>query len=318
RRPQDGRFTVKARSGDQIDFRASCINTHWGEKLCLRLLRPLAVKTGIEHLGFGENDQERFLRLLASPAGVILVTGPTGSGKTSTLYAALGMMDRATESIITIEDPVEFPFPGICQIQVNPKIDLTFASALRTILRQDPDTIMLGEIRDHETLETAVHAAMTGHLVLSTIHTNDAVSTVNRMVEMGIQPYMVSSTIAGIIAQRLVRRICPRCKVEFEASPEEKEFLRANPDEPLLLSKGEGCDHCNETGYKGQLGIFEVLLMNKKLQDLINKGESVLALADAARQSGMSTMLEDGKRKVIRKLTTIAEVTRICGYGGDD
>jgi type IV pilus assembly protein PilB len=177
---------------------------------------------------------------------------------------------------------------------------------------------MVGEIRDYETLETATNAAMTGHLVLSTLHTNDAVSTVNRMVDMGIPPYMVSATVAGIIAQRLVRRICTRCKVEYEATTEEKVFLRVKEEDQLVLAKGEGCEHCNQTGYKGQVAIFEVLVMNRKMQALINKGESMLALAEAARQAGMTTLLEDGKRKVLKKLTTIPEVTRICGYGGDD
>jgi type II secretory ATPase GspE/PulE/Tfp pilus assembly ATPase PilB-like protein len=278
----------------------------------------MTLAMGLEHLGFEPADLEKFTRLLHSPAGIILVTGPTGSGKTSTLYASLGMMDKLSESIITIEDPVEYPVEGISQIQVNPKIDLTFASALRTILRQDPDVIMVGEIRDYETLETATNAAMTGHLVLSTLHTNDAVSTVNRMVDMGIPPYMVSATVAGIIAQRLLRRICARCTVNYEATVEEKAFLRVKEDEPLTIAKGEGCDYCNQTGYKGQVAIFEVLVMNRKLQALVNKGESMLALAEAARQSGMTTLLEDGKRKVLKRTTTIAEVTRICGYGGDE
>ena len=177
---------------------------------------------------------------------------------------------------------------------------------------------MVGEIRDYETLETATNAAMTGHLVLSTLHTNDAVSTVNRMVDMGVPPYMVSATVAGVIAQRLLRRICSRCKVDYEANSDEKVFLRVKDDEALTLSKGEGCEHCNQTGYKGQVAIFEVLVMNRKMQALINKGESVLALAEAARQGGMTSLLEDGKRKVLKRMTTIIEVTRICGYGGDD
>ena len=318
RRPQDGRFTVKSRSGEKIDFRVACIATHWGEKIVLRVLRPMTVMLGLDKLGFDGEDLDKFQRLLHAPAGIILVTGPTGSGKTSTLYASLGLMDRESESIITIEDPVEYPFEGIAQIQVNSKIDLTFSAALRTILRQDPDTIMVGEIRDYETLETATNAAMTGHLVLSTLHTNDAVSTVNRMVDMGIPPYMVSATVAGIIAQRLVRKICPRCGVDYEASAAEKAALRVNPEEPLTLRKGEGCEHCNQTGYKGQLGVFEVLVMNRKIQALINKGESTLALAEAARQGGMTSLLEDGKRKVLKRLTTIVEVTRICGLGGDE
>lgn len=318
RRPQDGRFTVKARSGDKIDFRVSCIATHWGEKIVMRLLRPMTVMLGLEKLGFEPDDLEKFQRLLHSPAGIILVTGPTGSGKTSTLYASLGLIDRETESVITIEDPVEYPFEGIAQIQVNPKIDLTFAAALRTILRQDPDTIMVGEIRDYETLETATNAAMTGHLVLSTIHTNDAVSTVNRMVDMGIPPYMVSSTVAGIVAQRLVRKICPHCKVDYPASAEEKVYLRVKPEEEVILAKGEGCEHCNQSGHKGQLGIFEVLIVTRKIQSLINRGESTLALAEAAKEGGMNTLIEDGRRKVLKRLTSISEVQRICGLGGDE
>lgn len=315
RRPQDGRFSVKSRAGDKIDFRVSMISTHFGMKLCLRLLRPMNMNRSLTELGFEPEDVTKYQRLLHAPSGIILVTGPTGSGKSSTLYASLGMMSKDTESVITIEDPVEFPCEGISQIQVNPKIDLTFAAALRTILRQDPDVIMVGEIRDHETCEAAVHAAMTGHLVLSTLHTNDAVQTINRLIEMGVPPYMVSSTVTGVVAQRLLRRICLKCKVEYEASGEERAFLEVPEGQPCRLAKGEGCEHCNQTGFKGQLAIFEIFIMSKRLQSLINSGESVLSITEAAKSEGMKSLMDDGKRKALRGMTTISEVQRICGLG---
>lgn len=315
RRPQDGRFSVKSRAGDKIDFRVSMISTHFGMKLCLRLLRPMNMNRSLTELGFDPEDVTKYQRLLHAPSGIILVTGPTGSGKSSTLYASLGMMSKDTESVITIEDPVEFPCEGISQIQVNPKIDLTFAAALRTILRQDPDVIMVGEIRDHETCEAAVHAAMTGHLVLSTLHTNDAVQTINRLIEMGVPPYMVSSTVTGVVAQRLLRRVCLKCKIEYQASAEEREFLGVAADAPCTLAKGEGCEHCKQTGFKGQLAIFEIFIMSKRLQSLINSGESVLSITEAAKEEGMTTLMDDGKRKALKGSTTVSEVQRICGLG---
>jgi type IV pilus assembly protein PilB len=318
RRPQDGRFGASFANGEKVDFRVSSISTHWGEKIVLRLLRQKSIALGMERLGFEEDHSKLINRLLHSPTGIILVTGPTGSGKTTTLYAALQKFDRETDSIVTIEDPVEYPVEGIAQIGINTKIDLTFAGALRTILRQDPDVIMLGEIRDHETLETATHAAMTGHLVLSTLHTNDAVSTVGRIVEMGIPPYIVSSTVMGVIAQRLVRRLCSNCTEEYEANAEDRAFLGVAPDRPLTLARGKGCEVCNMTGYKGQLGVYEILMMSRPLQAIVNRGGSSMELAEEAHKGGFRTMLFDAKRKIIRRMTNVPEVIRVLGYGGPD
>lgn len=317
RRPQDGRFGASFANGEKVDFRVSCINTHWGEKIVLRLLRQKSISLGMDRLGFEDDHSKMIDRLLHSPTGIILVTGPTGSGKTTTLYASLQKFDRETDSIVTIEDPVEYPVEGIAQIGINTKIDLTFAGALRTILRQDPDVVMLGEIRDHETLETATHAAMTGHLVLSTLHTNDAVSTVGRIVEMGIPPYIVSSTLMGVIAQRLVRRICPGCIEEYAANDEDRAFLGLAPERPLVLARGKGCELCNMTGYKGQLGVYEILMMTRPLQTIINRGGSSMELAAEAHRGGFRTMIFDAKRKVIRRMTNVPEVIRVLGYGTD-
>jgi type IV pilus assembly protein PilB len=248
----------------------------------------------------------------------MLVTGPTGSGKTSTLYAALSAMDKNSDSIVTIEDPVEFPVEGITQIQANAKIGLTFAAALRTILRLDPDTIMLGEIRDKETGEIAIEAALTGHMVLSTLHTNSTVETVSRLIDMGIPPYMVSSTLLCVVAQRLVRKICKNCYEEYEATPEEKEFLDLAPHEELMLARGRGCDTCNNSGMKGMQGVFEILEVTRTIKDMINREETALTILDAARQNGMLTLLDDGKRKARMRQTTVDEVIRVLGHGLKD
>ncbi len=314
RRPQDGRFSVVI-NGEKIDFRCSCISTHWGERISLRALRQKSINLGLDKLGFSERDTDTIHQILLKPVGIILVTGPTGSGKTTTLYAMLREFDQETESIITIEDPVEYPVQGIAQIQVNSKIDLTFSAALRTVLRQDPDTIMVGEIRDLETLETATSAAMTGHLVLSTLHTNDAVSTVSRMIEMGIPPYVVGSTVSGIIAQRLIRRICSNCKVEVEASPTDKAFLGIPHERQLMIHKGTGCEKCNGSGYKGMLGVYEILKMSRPIANLISRGEPTTVIQDEATKLGMLSILDDAKDKVLKGLSTIEEVIRCLGVG---
>lgn len=314
RRPQDGRFSVVV-NGEKIDLRTSCIATHWGERISMRLLRTRSILLGLDSLGFGEQDRGTLEQILLSPIGVILVTGPTGSGKTTTLYAVLQQFDRESDSIITIEDPVEYPVPGIAQIQVNTKIDLNFSSALRTVLRQDPDIIMVGEIRDLETLETATSAAMTGHLVLSTLHTNDAVSTVTRMIEMGIPPYVVGGTVSGIIAQRLIRCVCPSCKTMRPATAKEKAFLNVPADSDLMLATGTGCDRCSGTGYKGQLGVFEILRMTRTIQSLISRGEPGTIIQDEANRLGMKSLLDDAKSKVMKGLSTVDEVIRCLGTG---
>lgn len=314
RRPQDGRFSVR-HQGQKIDFRVAVIAVHWGEKVVMRLLRPKTIALGLEALGFQPEDLTKLQRYIDAPNGIMLVTGPTGSGKTSTLYASLSAMDKTSDSIVTIEDPVEFPVEGISQIQANHKIGLTFAAALRTILRLDPDTIMLGEIRDKETGEIAIEAALTGHMVLSTLHTNSTVETVGRLIDMGIPPYMVSATLLCVVAQRLVRKVCKNCYEEYEASAEEKEFLGLPLDEPFILARGTGCEVCNQTGHKGQLGVFEILEVTRTIKEQINRGESSLAMLDAAQENGMLTLLDDGKRKAKMKMTSVEEVIRVLGRG---
>lgn len=314
RRPQDGRFSVR-HQGQKIDFRVAVIAVHWGEKVVMRLLRPKTIALGLEALGFSPEDLEKLGRYINAPNGILLVTGPTGSGKTSTLYASLSAMDKNTDSIVTIEDPVEFPVEGITQIQANAKIGLTFAAALRTILRLDPDTIMLGEIRDKETGEIAIEAALTGHMVLSTLHTNSTVETVGRLIDMGIPPYMVSATLLCVVAQRLVRKVCKGCREEYPADEEEKAYLGLPLDQPFTLARGTGCEVCNGTGHKGQLGIFEILEVTRTIKELIGEEASSLAMLDAAQQNGMLTLLDDGKRKARLGLTSVEEVKRVLGLG---
>ncbi|HEY9724149.1 MAG TPA: GspE/PulE family protein [Oscillatoriaceae cyanobacterium] len=317
RRPQDGRFSVR-HQGQKIDFRVAVIAVHWGEKVVMRLLRPKTISLGLEALGFDKEDLVKLERYINAPNGILLVTGPTGSGKTSTLYASLAAMDKNSDSIVTIEDPVEFPVEGISQIQANHKIGLTFAAALRTILRLDPDTIMLGEIRDKETGEIAIEAALTGHMVLSTLHTNSTVETVGRLIDMGIPPYMVSATLLCVVAQRLVRKVCKGCTEEYEADAEEKEFLGQPLEAPLTLARGKGCEACNETGHKGQLGVFEILEVTRTIKEMINRGETAIAMLDAAQKNGMLTLLDDGKRKALRRMTSVQEVIRVLGRGLKD
>lgn len=314
RRPQDGRFTMRY-GASKIDFRVSSISSHWGETIVIRLLRPLNMSRGLEKLGFDEKNLTLFKQIISATTGIVLVTGPTGSGKTSTLYTSLGQLDKVSDKIATIEDPVEFPLEGIVQIQIVPKIGLTFASALRTLLRQDPDVVMLGEIRDGETLEAAIAAALTGHLVLSTIHSNDAISTISRMQDMGALPFLISSTLVGVIAQRLVRRICEECGEDYPATAEEKEFLKVDPAEKLFLRRGKGCKTCKGSGYKGQVAVFEILRVNRSLRDMINRSQPTAVLWEAAREMGFRTLLEDGKLKVMNKMTTVQEVIRVLGDG---
>jgi type IV pilus assembly protein PilB len=317
RRPQDGRFSVR-HQGQKIDFRVAVISCHWGEKVVMRLLRPKTIALGLEALGFTPADLDRLMPYINAPNGILLVTGPTGSGKTSTLYASLAAMDKQHDSIVTIEDPVEFPVEGITQIQANAKIGLTFAAALRTILRLDPDTIMLGEIRDKETGEIAIEAALTGHMVLSTLHTNSTVETVGRLIDMGIPPYMVSATLLCVVAQRLVRKVCKGCYTEYEADDEEKEFLGRPLDAPLVLARGTGCEICNGTGHKGQLGVFEILEVTRRIKELINQEASSIQMLDAAAEGGMLTLLDDGKRKVLARQTSVEEIVRVLGKGLKD
>jgi len=308
--PQDGRtmITVDRR---EIDLRVSTMPTTYGEKVVMRILDRANFMLGKEKLGFSPADLEKFARLAAKPHGIILVTGPTGSGKTTTLYSMLAELNDSKKNIITLEDPVEFDMKGINQTQINVKAGLTFAAGLRAMLRQDPDIIMVGEIRDSETAEISARAALTGHLVLSTLHTNDAPGAVARVVDMGIEPYLISSSLAGVVAQRLVRKICPFCREEYEAGEREKRILRLPLDMPLKLAGGKGCDYCNRTGYKGRVGVFEIMEVRKELRLLIDKGPPTDELRDIAIELGMVPLWEDARQKVLEGITTLEELLRV-------
>lgn len=310
RSAQDGRFTVNA-EGRQIDVRVSCVPTIYGENVVLRLLDVAVAVIGLEKIGFAPKMLKEYESLIKRPYGIILVTGPTGSGKTTTLYSSLDKINNVEQNIITIEDPVEYKLPGIRQIHVNPKAGLTFAGGLRSILRQDPDVIMVGEIRDLETAEIAIQAALTGHLVFSTLHTNDASSAVTRLTDMGVEPFLVSSSVIGIIAQRLVRKICPDCKEKYSPSSEMMKSAGINPDHAKEFFKGKGCVKCRKTGYRGRIGIFELMVMNDKIKELVVTKAPAETIRKAAVASGMMTLLEDGLDKVRQGITTIEEVLRV-------
>lgn len=313
RRPQDGRMKIKAGSQD-IDMRVNSLAVQFGEKIVIRLLKPNSTTGGLEKLGLPAEEVKRINKMIKSPHGIILVTGPTGSGKTTTLYSCLREINSPERNITTIEDPVEYPLPGVNQTQVSHKAGLTFALCLRAILRQDPDVVMVGEIRDEETMEAAIHAALTGHLVFSTLHTNSTAKTVTRLLEMGAPPYLVSSAVIGILAQRLVRRNCSKCKVSYEASEEELQILGIkNPDKPVILQKGAGCDRCGGSGYQGRIGLYEIMNMNREIGELIEAQASTFVIQDAAVKHGMLTLAMDGKRKIFAGLTTVEEVTRVLG-----
>lgn len=294
RLPQDGRISLRI-GGRAIDVRVSTLPSAHGERAVLRLLDKAESKFTLEGLGMDGEVLQRFERLIQQPHGIVLVTGPTGSGKTTTLYASLGRVDTATTNVLTVEDPVEYELPGIGQTQVNPKIDLTFAKALRAILRQDPDVIMIGEIRDYETAQIAIQASLTGHLVLATIHTNDAPSSVTRLIDMGVEPYLLSSSLLGALAQRLVRKLCPACKRQDGEG-------RWHP---------VGCPACSHTGYKGRTGVYELMVVDEKVQTLIHERGSEQDLAAAARANGLSSMREDGERLIAAGLTSAEEVIRV-------
>jgi type IV pilus assembly protein PilB len=312
RLPQDGR--VRVRLGDrQIDLRVSTLPTLYGESVVIRLLDRSAGLMGMFELGMLPETLERFSQLITRPHGIILVTGPTGSGKTTTLCAALNKIYSPQKKIITIEDPVEYELVGANQIHVRPQIGLTFARGLRHIVRQDPDIIMVGEIRDRETAEIAIHAALTGHLVLSTLHTNDAPGALTRMLDMGIEPYLVASSIIGVLAQRLVRLVCPSCR---ETHPPEAEALREvefPPGEaPTVIAAGRGCERCRQTGYFGRRGIFEMLAMSERIREQVLGKASSSAVKQIAVDEKMQTLLSDGREKIKAGLTTVEEVLRVC------
>ncbi len=312
RLPQDGRIMLRVK-GKEIDFRVSSIPTIHGESIVLRILDKSNIVLDIEKLGFPEDTMEGFRELIQKPHGIILVTGPTGSGKTTTLYCALGKINSPEKKIITVEDPVEYQLRGINQIQVKPSIGLTFANALRSIVRQDPDVILIGEIRDAETAEIAIHSALTGHLVLSTLHTNDAPSAVTRLIDMGMEDYLLSSTIIGILAQRLVRVACPDCREPYSPNPmilKEMKLDSGDLKNPNIIEV-RGCESCSHTGYWGRLGIFEFLRVTDDIQRLILGKKDSNIIKEAARKDGMRTLREDGWLKVKQGVTTVSEVLRV-------
>ena len=314
RLPQDGRIQLKAQ-GKEIDMRVSTVPTMHGESVVMRLLDKNSVKLDLNSLGFSPENYERLQRELAQPHGIILVTGPTGSGKTTTLYAALTQLNTAENKILTVEDPVEYELEGINQIQANPKIGLNFADALRSIVRQDPDIIMIGEMRDVETARIAIQSALTGHLVLSTIHTNDAAGGVTRLMDMGIEDYLITSTVNCILAQRLVRRLCPQCRESYPVLPEleaELGLRQYQTEGDLRLWQAKGCSACGFTGYKGRSAIHEVLVMNDALRRLILKHEDAGVIQEQARRNGMRTLYEDGLFKALKGMTTLDEVLRVA------
>ncbi len=310
RLPQDGRIMVKA-GGKEIDIRVSTLPTYFGERVVLRLLMKESILYSTKELGLLPEDYRKFKKLISSPHGIVLVTGPTGSGKTTTLYAALSEINKEEINIITVEDPVEYQLNGISQVQVKHEIGLTFASALRSILRQDPDVIMVGEIRDRETAEIAIQAALTGHLVFSTLHTNDAPSSVIRLTDMGIEPFLVTSSVIGVIAQRLVRKVCPYCKEEYSPSLEERREIGLENFEGKFF-KGKGCEHCLGTGYLGRTAIYEILPIDEEIKKLILQGKESSEIKKKAVEKGMKTLKMDGALKVAMGITTPEEVLRVA------
>jgi len=312
RLPQDGRIQVKIRK-KPIDLRVSTIPTNHGESIVMRVLDKSSLLLGLPELGFLSDDQDKFERLLRSPDGILLVTGPTGSGKTSTLYACLNYINKPDRKIITVEEPVEYQMTGINQVQVNNDAGMTFPIALRSILRQAPNIIMIGEIRDLETASIATNASLTGHLVFSTLHTNDAPSAVARLVDIGVQPFLVASSVRAIMAQRLVRRLCTHCKHPADLSETEMRALRIEPSQmkDSQVMKAPGCDHCRHTGYRGRMGIFEIFIIDDDVRHMINKRTSTFLLRQRARELSMRTLREDGVRKVLSGLTSADEVISV-------
>lgn len=315
RLPQDGRIEIRL-ANKNIDIRVSTLPTSFGERVVMRLLDKSSSLVPLEDLGLSKDDLNHFMRMLKAPHGIILVTGPTGSGKTTTLYSALGILNNADINIITVEDPIEYQMNGISQVQVNPKIGLTFASGLRTIVRQDPDVILVGEIRDVETAEIAIQSALTGHLVFSTLHTNDAASAITRLIDMGVEPFLVSSAVNAIMAQRLVRKICPHCREAYTPANAYLERVGLSPIKfaDKKLYRGAGCVHCLQTGYKGRIGIFELMSLTPAMKSLIlttSDAGQIKKQALSSLATGMLSLRQDGLRKVLAGLTTLEEVFRV-------
>lgn len=310
RKPQDGRITSVV-DRMEYDIRVSILPTVYGEKVVMRLTSKTALTRNKSQLGLKEGELKQFDHIMRNPHGIILVTGPTGSGKSTTLYTALSELNTEEVNIITVEDPVEANINGINQVQVNNKADLTFAAALRSILRQDPDIIMIGEIRDTETAGIAVQASITGHLVVSTLHTNSAAGSVTRLIDMGIEPYLIADSVVGIIAQRLVRRLCPDCKKPQEATEEEKEQLGVPAEQPLTIYKPCGCPKCDQTGYKGRIGVYEILEMSQKLKSIIVKGGGAEDIKEQALAEGMHTLHMSASEYVVEGITSYHEMMRV-------
>ena len=316
RLPQDGSIKLEL-DGRSVDLRISTLPTILGEKAVIRILDRERFALKLDELDFTPQNLELYRSLYSGGNGIVLLTGPTGSGKTTTLYATLTELNSDERNIVTVEDPVEYRIAGINQVAVNEKAGLTFASGLRSILRQDPDIMMIGEIRDLDTAQTAIHAALTGHLVLSTLHTNSAAGAVVRLIDMGIEPFLVASALRGVVAQRLVRRICPHCKTAYAASEEEKAYLNVDAGAELTLYKGAGCEHCRGTGYLGRMALQEVMPVLPELKKFILKETQDSVMFGEARKFGAVSMREDGVRKVLNGLTTVSELLRETGGGAE-
>jgi type IV pilus assembly protein PilB len=315
RKPQDGRISITV-DRLEYDIRVSSLPTTYGEKVVMRINSKEGFNKGKSELGLFKDDLEKFENILSNPYGIILVTGPTGSGKSTTLYTALNEINDEEINIVTVEDPVESQIQGINQVQVNVKAGLSFASALRSILRQDPDVIMIGEIRDGETAEIAVKASVTGHLVVSTLHTNDAPSSITRLMDMGIEPFLIGASVVGVIAQRLVRRLCPKCRSKIQATEFEKSILSTPVEEELQLYKAVGCHVCNHTGYMGRIGVYEIMPVGHEIRDIINKRGNADDIRRVAMSAGMRTLKFNATRLVMDGVTTVDELLRIA-YGTD-
>lgn len=318
RLPQDGRIPIRTPDGKDYDLRVSCIPTITGEKIVMRILDRQNPLIGLHKLGFFPDTFAQLEKLISYPYGIILSTGPTGSGKTTTQYSILNRLNTTEVNIITIEDPVEYQLPGIYQVQVNTKAGLLFSNALRYFLRHDPDIMMVGEIRDLETAEIAVEASLTGHLVLSTLHTNDAPTAITRLIDMGVEPFLVSASLIGVLAQRLVRTLCPHCKEPYKPPVEGLRRLGLTPEEVegVTFYRGRGCEYCRHTGYYGRTGIFELMVVNEEIAELIVRRAPLGEIREAAKANGMKTLMEDGLRKAMAGITTIEEVLRVAATVG--
>jgi general secretion pathway protein E len=317
RLPQDGRIRLKI-AGRDYDVRLSTLPVTHGERVVMRLLPRTTDMTNLERIGFGEQQMAAIQKLITRPNGIILVTGPTGSGKTTTLYAALASINTTDKNIVTLDDPVEIQLKGVGQIEISPKIGLTFATGLRSILRQDPNVILIGEIRDLETAEIAIQASLTGHLVFSTLHTNDAPSAITRLVDMGVEPFLVGSSLVAVLAQRLVRVLCQECREAYAATPEElKEIGVRPPERPVKVYRAKGCANCNFTGYRGRVGIFELMLIDDDLRSLVSQNIDSKTIKQAAVRKGMRTLRGDGALKVLQGITSSAEVLRATEEEGN-